>query len=585
MPNVSTLTSEDKQTIKKYVPKPTNKIITAAVARLYVAHPNPNQWRFTGISGAVVFVYDVVGNTLFLKIVDISDSNRGIIWDQELYEDFQYHQDRTFFHSFELEKCIAGLSFADVSEASVFYRRVNERLYASHKNASALGGSGTMCSSKASIKKRTIDKSKIGAPSDFQHVSHIGWDSEKGFTAENLDSSWKRLFDELGQFGFSYKQIEENKELIRSYVSENGGLGNINQASNESAKLYSNHTSQESTKKYRLPPPPIPVPTLSSPPLSSSGISGSLKRAPPPPPPRKSYVTASETTRPLDSVRMQTNHLSLRNSTVNRLESLRGSLTDSNVSVEPGSTDIKTSSRLAVNKSTLHENATCKPQLSFVSESQSSTHTINSISEQSTLSSLTLDPPLPLLNEKRNSFFANTKAPVLPEKPAQLQPFNKMATLEASLGSSFVSPPPPPPPLPPPPPSLFPGFQSSESASPESCKKDTVSSFSRLSGDKPVVSIDTSNMSAPLPEVLHSNEHSNLMASIRSSGGISMLRKVEPALTSKTSLNSSNGAARVTSGSGGFINLEDALVAVLNHRKEKVTLSDDDESDDDEWDD
>lgn len=74
---------------------------------------------------------------------------------------------------------------------------------------------------------------------------------------------------------------------------------------------------------------------------------------------------------------------------------------------------------------------------------------------------------------------------------------------------------------------------------------------------------------------------------------------MEPASTSKTSLNSSNGTTRVTSGSGGFINLEDALVAVLNHRKEKVTLSgiylyfaftllhdiDDDESDDDGWDD
>lgn len=72
MPNLSTLTSEDKQTIKKCIPRPTNKIITAAVARLYVAHPNPNEWRFTGISGAIVFTYDVIGNTLFLKMVDIS---------------------------------------------------------------------------------------------------------------------------------------------------------------------------------------------------------------------------------------------------------------------------------------------------------------------------------------------------------------------------------------------------------------------------------------------------------------------------------------------------------------------------------
>lgn len=164
MPNLSTLTSEDKQTIKKCIPRPTNKIITAAVARLYVAHPNPNEWRFTGISGAIVFTYDVIGNTLFLKMVDISSSNRGIIWDQELYENFQYHQDRTFFHSFELEKCMAGLSFADVNEASAFYRRVNGRLgITSHKNTPAPEGS------KTNTKKKYIDKSKIGAPSHFKY--------------------------------------------------------------------------------------------------------------------------------------------------------------------------------------------------------------------------------------------------------------------------------------------------------------------------------------------------------------------------------------------------------------------------------
>ena len=76
---------------------------------------------------------DLVGNTFWIKLVDIvctqlsrrvalllmieKTSNRGVIWDQEIYDNFTYNQDRTFFHSFELEECLAGLSFADEKEA------------------------------------------------------------------------------------------------------------------------------------------------------------------------------------------------------------------------------------------------------------------------------------------------------------------------------------------------------------------------------------------------------------------------------------------------------------------------------------
>lgn len=90
------LNSSDKEIIKRALPKASNKIIDVTVARLYIAYPDKNEWQYTGLSGALALVDDLVGNTFFLKLVDIN-GHRGVIWDQELYVNFEYYQDRTFF--------------------------------------------------------------------------------------------------------------------------------------------------------------------------------------------------------------------------------------------------------------------------------------------------------------------------------------------------------------------------------------------------------------------------------------------------------------------------------------------------------
>lgn len=119
----SLLTSDDKAKIKRSIPKASNKIITAAVARLYIAFPDPHKWNFTGLSGAIVLAKDNVGDTYFLKLVDVVGGGQ-VLWDQELWKGFQYNQDRTFFHSFEIDGLYAGLSFAEESEAQGFFKKV-----------------------------------------------------------------------------------------------------------------------------------------------------------------------------------------------------------------------------------------------------------------------------------------------------------------------------------------------------------------------------------------------------------------------------------------------------------------------------
>ena len=81
------LNSADKDQIKRALPKSSNKIIDVAIARLYIAYPNPNEWQYTGLSGAVVFFYDIFWHKFLLNFVDIK-GQRGVLWFEEKYVKF-----------------------------------------------------------------------------------------------------------------------------------------------------------------------------------------------------------------------------------------------------------------------------------------------------------------------------------------------------------------------------------------------------------------------------------------------------------------------------------------------------------------
>jgi len=77
MPSV--LSDNDKETVKRTVPKATNKIHAVAVVRLYVAYPKKQRWVYTGLQGAAVLANDLVGNTYWMKLVDISVGSHLLI--------------------------------------------------------------------------------------------------------------------------------------------------------------------------------------------------------------------------------------------------------------------------------------------------------------------------------------------------------------------------------------------------------------------------------------------------------------------------------------------------------------------------
>ena len=124
MPSVSTLSEEEKTKVKNAIPKSSNKIQTAALGRIYYAHPNPNEWSYSGLQGALAFAKDNTKGAYYFRLVDLQGT-RGVIWEHELYDGFEYFQDRPFFHSFAGD--VSGARHQSVQRTRVLTRFDNDR--------------------------------------------------------------------------------------------------------------------------------------------------------------------------------------------------------------------------------------------------------------------------------------------------------------------------------------------------------------------------------------------------------------------------------------------------------------------------
>ncbi|KGO47769.1 Uncharacterized protein PEXP_069870 [Penicillium expansum] len=307
MPSI--LSDTDKETVKRNVPKPANKILAVAVARLYVAYPDGQKWTYTGIQGAVVLCNDLVGRTFWLKIVDVSPAGRGVIWDQEIYDNFAYNQDRTFFHTFELETCPAGLSFVDEKEAKTFIKKVHEREKHASKETTKTPFASTRGQGPAPVTNGKVGRSLFGsllhrssaapsaphptAPAPSIQVapppptlSPSVPPAKPDLPFDTSDPSWKGLLDELKGMGITEDQIAENSEFIKAWIDQK-----------QAAAAEAAPAEDQNKPKAAPPPPPSapPAPKITSISPQDTGSSTASRRGPPPPPPsRKTRSEAPE---------------------------------------------------------------------------------------------------------------------------------------------------------------------------------------------------------------------------------------------------------------------------------------------------
>lgn len=254
---------------------------------------------YTGLQGAAVLANDLVGNTYWLKLVDISPTGRGVIWDQEIYDTWSYNQDRTFFHTFEIEDCLAGLSFVDEKEAKTFLKKMNDREKNASKQTKAtkfggfsqaatrgrhglLGGffSGNRHSSAPSVQSPAELPSYVLPPSQPRKElapSANGGRSEYA-ALDALDANWRETWGgDLKKMGITDDLIRDNQDFIADYIRQQ-------QATQATTPLPINGSD---SPRNRAPPPPPPAAPPSQARPESPVPAAKARGAPPAPPPAR----------------------------------------------------------------------------------------------------------------------------------------------------------------------------------------------------------------------------------------------------------------------------------------------------------
>ncbi|KAH7922551.1 WH1-domain-containing protein, partial [Leucogyrophana mollusca] len=285
MPAQSALSADEKSKVKSAIPPSGNKILTATAARIYYAHPQPNKWSYGGLEGALAFVRDTARDAFVLKLVDMMGT-RGVIWEHELYDGFEYFQDRPFFHSFAGDECMIGFVFADEKDAKTFHKKVvSRKAEKGYVHLSAKVASPEK--KKKAAKGGKIDKSMISGPTSgsFVHVAHMGFDAEKGFTSTNVDPSWTAFLGQLESHGIDKGLIEGNMDFIKEFVRD----------------AQKSPPSQPPAAKKKPPPPPAPRRNAHAQQDSVSSTINEDAPAPPPPappPPRQPPTRQPPPSRP-----------------------------------------------------------------------------------------------------------------------------------------------------------------------------------------------------------------------------------------------------------------------------------------------
>lgn len=289
-------------------------MLASAAARLYYAEKGSKQWN--RLKEADAFNLNHQDEIFYFSLVDLD--NKNLEWSQEIYLDFKFHQDSENFYSFEGDKGMFGILFADSQEAQEFYEVVCKYLEgytveekmpkntSKSSKSSIFGVFGFGRKSKSSdmegkaetveIKTKKSEETKkkkkkskdadlnhddVSEPRDFTHLSHIGFNPEKGtFDIQNIPDDWKTLF---AKAGITQDQLQNRStaKFIAGFVQDSES-----QMREMMQKKKKKPPVPVPMKKKAAPPPPPPTPTKAkkqppTSPLKSSAL-------PPPPPPKKS---------------------------------------------------------------------------------------------------------------------------------------------------------------------------------------------------------------------------------------------------------------------------------------------------------
>ncbi len=116
------LSPEENELIRGLMTPKRQQSLSTTVARLHLASPSQGQGWTVLVTGVVCFVKDFDRRSYYIVALDM---DRGCqVWEQEIYSEMVYRHSQPCFHSFEAEREVAGISFADEREAQDFLNAV-----------------------------------------------------------------------------------------------------------------------------------------------------------------------------------------------------------------------------------------------------------------------------------------------------------------------------------------------------------------------------------------------------------------------------------------------------------------------------
>lgn len=274
------------------------------VAQLYQTEaPDHSRWLKRN-TGALCFVKDNSKRSYFARLFCLV--KHELVWEQEMYDTIEIVKIKPYLLSFEGQDGMVALNFAFEDEADTFInvakmtvqnrnRRREERKNRIKKepparpppitspvitddsvtlrnpsNASKLANNNQAqppfiqqppLNNSRSRKRdgtRKLTKADIGTPSNFKHVTHVGWNAKSGFDLSGEDEALRPF---LQKAGVSENQLKDRRtrDFIYDFIQTNNVEEIVRKETKKPAAPPVPTRNQNSTPRVAPPPPPPPV--------------------------------------------------------------------------------------------------------------------------------------------------------------------------------------------------------------------------------------------------------------------------------------------------------------------------------------
>ncbi|KPJ17824.1 Neural Wiskott-Aldrich syndrome protein [Papilio machaon] len=231
----STLLSRDENEQVFSLIGPKCQSLATAVVQLFTTEgPAHSEWKKKD-TGVLCLIKDNGRRSYFFRIYCLY--RKAMIWEHEVYLQIEYKSPRPYLHTFEAEDYMTAFNFANEDEAKILRDTLIEKIELRKQRRQ--GGNYTLKSKKP--KGRKLTKADIGSPKDFQHISHVGWDANKGFDVDLPEEEMRSFFSKAG-ISETQLQDHDTMEFVYDFINSHGGINAVKDDLHDAPRQKSNST-------------------------------------------------------------------------------------------------------------------------------------------------------------------------------------------------------------------------------------------------------------------------------------------------------------------------------------------------------